>query len=133
MAIVKLKAGETVLVAAVVEGQGPDQGLPTPPDLGLGIPSHPIILPGDPTHPIAKPPGVPSHPIAKPPGTPSHPIYIPVEPTHPIVLPPPGEIPPPIEGGTTPGWETHVAWTPVTGWIVVAVPTGEHVTPSKRK
>ena len=133
MAIVKLRAGETVLVAATVPGQGPDQGLPEGPDLGLGTPTHPIILPGNPTHPIARPPGAPSHPIAGPPSPPGHPSHPIVElPSHPITLPPPGEIPPPIDGGNTPGWEVTTAWTPVTGWIVVALPTGEHVAPAKR-
>ena len=121
MAIVKLRAGETVLVSAVDQNLKPDQGLPSGPDLGLGTPSHPIILPGDPTHPIAKPPQ---------PGTPTHPIA--GQPSHPITLPPPGEIPPPIEGGTTPNWELKTAWTPVTGWVVVAVPGGAHATPSKK-
>ena len=150
MAVIKLKAGETVLVAAIDPSLGIGGGPIVPPDLGLGIPTHPIVLPPDPSdpipshpivvppggvpsHPIAQPPGVPTHPIAQPPGTPTHPIFIPVEPTHPIVLPPPGEIPPPIEPGTTPGWEVKIAWTPVTGWVVVAVPTDAHVTPSKRK
>lgn len=124
MTTIKLRAGQTILVAAVDPNLKPDQGLPGP-DLGLGTPTHPIILPGDPTHPIAKPPSSP--------GTPTHPISGIDEPTHPIVLPPPGEIPPPIEGGTTPGWELKTGWTPATGWVVVAVPTGEHVTPSKRR
>ena len=48
-----------------------------------------------------------------------------LRPTHPIVLPPPPD--------PAPGWELKVAWTPVTGWVVVAIPTGEHATPSKRK
>ena len=47
-------------------------------------------------------------------------------PTHPIVLPPPGEVP---EGPID--WKA--AWTPTTGWIVIGVPTGPHVTPSKGK
>jgi hypothetical protein len=144
MAVIKLKAGETVLVAAVnpdlkpdntLPGQQPkpDQGLPKPEapvdpgygiDLGLGVPTHPIVLPPDPTKPLPQPP----RPDQTLPGD------LPI-PSHPIVLPPPGEIPPPIEppAKPTPGWELKTAWTPTTGWVVVAIPTGEHVTPSKRK
>jgi len=118
--IVKLEAGQTVLVAATMPGQGPDQGLPTPPDLGLAVPSHPIVLPPDPTQPI--PPPTPTHPIAG----------LDPKPSHPIVLPQPGEIPPKIPPGNTPGWKPIVAWTPVTGWIVVAVPTGPTPTPSRK-
>jgi hypothetical protein len=51
-------------------------------------------------------------------------------PEHPIVLPPelPPELPPP--DGRPIDWK--VAWTPVTGWIVVGVPTGPHPAPSRR-
>ena len=112
MNIVKLKAGETVFVAAVMPGQGPDQGLP--PDLGLGTPEHPIVLPPDPTQPL---PPRPDHTL---PGSGGG---MPGE--HPDnTLPPAGEIPPPIEPGRTPGWELKVAWTPATGWFVAALPTG---------
>jgi hypothetical protein len=132
MAIVKLKAGETVLVAAVDPsleiGGGPMPGggdKPVDPgygiDLGLGFlrPTHPIVLP----------------PPVTPPTTPVDPEYGIdedigyVKPEHPIVLPP-----------TPPGkpdfnWELKTAWTPVSGWIVVAVP-GEGAlvpTPSKKR
>jgi hypothetical protein len=56
-------------------------------------------------------------------------------PEHPIVYPPEGEIPPPIEPptGVPPNWDIVTAWTPVTGWIVVAIPTGNVPTPSRRK
>jgi hypothetical protein len=135
MAIIKLKAGESVLVAAVDPnlsiggGPMPGGGAPVDPgygiDIGLGVPSHPIVLPPDPTQPLPPSGAHPDHTL---PGDLPHP-------EHPIVLPPPGEIPPPIEPPTTPtpGWEVKVAWTPVTGWVVVAIPTGEHVTPSKRR
>jgi hypothetical protein len=134
MAVIKLKAGESVLVAAVdpnlVIGGGPmpGGGAPVDPsygiDIGLGTPEHPIVLPPDPTQPLPQPP----HPDHTLPGD------LP-QPSHPIVLPPEGEIPPPIEppATPTPGWELKTAWTPTTGWVVVAVPTGEHVTPSKRR
>ncbi len=93
-------------------------------DIGLGTPSHPIVLPPDPTQPLPEPP----HPDHTLPGD------LP-QPSHPIVLPPEGEIPPPIEPppDPCPGWELKTAWTPSTGWVVVAIPTGEHATPSKRK
>ena len=52
-----------------------------------------------------------------------------VKPEHPIYVPGP-----PVEGtDPAPNWELKVGWTEMTGWIVVAVPTGEHVTPSKKK
>jgi hypothetical protein len=139
MPIIKLKAGETVLVAAVnpdlVIGGGPmpGGGGPVDPgygiDIGLGVPSHPIVLPPDPTQPLPIDPGW-SGGVAPPGQEGGAP-----KPTHPIVLPPPGEIPPPIEPPTTPtpGWEVKIAWTPTTGWVVVAVPTGPHVTPSKKR
>ena len=135
MSIIKLKPGEVVLVSAG-DPNRPDQGLPIPPDLGLGIPAHPIVLPPDPTQPLPPRPDQGLPPTGtKPPGgatppKPTHPIYLPVTPEHPIVLPPDGELPPPIDPGTNPKWQLHVAWTPVTGWIVVAVPTGPHPTPS---
>ena len=51
-------------------------------------------------------------------------------PEHPIVLPPdlPPTLPPPDERPID--WK--VAWTPVTGWVVIGVPTGPHPTPSKK-
>jgi hypothetical protein len=54
-------------------------------------------------------------------------------PEHPIVLPPdlPPEIPPEGEVPATPiDWK--VGWTPQTGWIVIGVPSGPHVTPSSK-
>lgn len=141
--IIKLKAGETVLVAAVdpnlVIGGGPMPGGEGPVDpgygidIGLGTPEHPIVLPPDPTQPLPpRPdqslPGEQPHPDQTLPGDLPHP-------EHPIVLPPEGEIPPPIEPppDPCPGWELKTAWTPALGWVVVAVPTGPHATPSKRR
>jgi hypothetical protein len=113
-------------------------------DEGTGVPPHP-------EHPIEPP--------TQPPPTtggehPSHPIVKPGEPTHPIVLPPdqeggwgpiyiwgggPGARPPiyvpdpvPPEG-ERPGIEFKPVWTPATGWVVIGIPQGEHVTPSKKK
>jgi hypothetical protein len=144
MAVIKLKAGETVLVAAVKPGQGPDQGLPVPPgpgkpDQGLPGGSGPVD-PGygidaglgwlRPTHPIAGPGVDNTLPIPLPPEGPVDPAwgidadigYVRPDNSLPVPQPPAG-----------PKWEVKVGWTPLTGWIVVAVPTGEHVTPSKRK
>jgi hypothetical protein len=58
-------------------------------------------------------------------------------PTVPIAEPPWGwggtppeiEVPPQPD---LPAVEWKAAWTPVTGWIVVGIPTGAHATPSKR-
>jgi len=132
--IVKLKAGETVLVAATDPNLGigggpvvPPTTTPTPPvdpgygvDVGLGPirPAHPIVLP--PTTPPTEP--TPPEPVDPGWGIDVDEGY--VRPEHPIYLPPP-----PKPGL---GWKTVIAWTPVTGWIVVAVPTGPHVTPSKK-
>lgn len=137
MTIVKLQAGETVIVSATILGQGPDQGLPIPSppvdpgygiDLGLGSlrPTHPIAPGGPPprpTHPIVLPDPTP------PPVDPGYGIDEDVgfvKPSHPIVLP--GDPATPAAA-----WELTTAWTPATGWVVVAVPTGEHVTPSAQR
>jgi hypothetical protein len=45
------------------------------------------------------------------------------------VLPP---VPTPTPPTPTLQWEVKTAWTPVTGWVVVAVPTGPTPTPSAR-
>ena len=101
MAAIKLKPGETVVVAAIDPSLYPDQGLPTPQpptapvdpgygiDLGLGFlrPTHPIAPggpPPKPTHPIVLPDPVP------PPVDPAYGIDEDLgflKPTHPIVLP----------------------------------------------
>ena len=136
MAAIKLKPGETVVVAAVDPslevGGGPMPGggdEPVDPgygiDLGLGFlrPTHPIAPggpPPQPTHPIVLPDPVP------PPVNPAYGIDEDVgfvKPSHPIVLP--GDPATPASD-----WELVTAWTPVTGWIVVAVPTGPTPTPS---
>ena len=157
MPVIKLRAGQTVIVAAIDPnlevGGGPMPGggdQPVDPgygiDIGLGTPEHPIVLPPDPTQPLPIDPGW-SGGVAPPgqeggaprpdqglPGAQPRPDHgLPPFPSHPIVLPPPGEIPPPIDPGRTPGWELKTAWTPTTGWVVVAVPTGEHASPSKRR
>jgi hypothetical protein len=143
MSIVKLKPGEVVIVSAG-DPNRPDQGLPKPEapvdpgygvDLGLGWlhPAHPIAPGGQPPRP-------------------THPIVKPGEPTHPIVLPPEGPVDPgwgidedagynrpdntlpqPMPPEYVPNWEVKTAWTPATGWIVVAVPTGNVPTPSKKR
>lgn len=59
----------------------------------------------------------------------------------PVIWPGPGPLPypdqglpgPQPEGDRTPKIEWKTAWSPTTGWIVVGVPTGEHVTPSSEK
>ena len=127
MTTVRLKPGDRLIVVAQDPSLAIDNTLPGP-DLGLGIPTHPIVLPPDPTQPLPIDPGW-SGGVAPPGQEGGAP-----RPTHPIVLPPPGEIPPPITPpDVVPGWEKKIAWTPATGWVVVAVPTGEHVTPSKRR
>jgi hypothetical protein len=91
-------------------GDSPWPGYATPP-----------IAPGGPG---ARPPGYPTHPIVLPPGIwPNPPEGTAPIPEHPIVIPPPA-------GVTGPQVEIKVGWTAQTGWFVVLVPTGEHVTPS---
>jgi hypothetical protein len=134
MAAIKLKPGETVVIAAIDPSLYPDHGLPTPQppvepgapvdpgygiDVGLGWlrPTHPIVLP-PPTVPVEPPPEGPVDPLW---GIDEDIGY--VRPSHPIVLPEPPK--PEVK------WEIKTAWTPVTGWIVVAVPTGNVPTPSR--
>lgn len=131
----------------------PDQGLPgQPPGIWGGAPPYVDIGgPGSqphPSHPIApggRPPGIwgggnvpmPTPPIYLPPGSvpglglkPEQPIYIPPSiwpspgvPTHPIALPPPGgEGKPEI----LENWDSVVAWSPQSGWVVAIVPSEEH-------
>ena len=133
--IVKLKAGETVLVAAVRSGEKPDQGLPgggqKPVDPGYGIdaglgwlrPTHPIAHSEHPDNSLPLPELPPEGPV-----DPSWGIDVDIGYVRPDnSLPKPQ--PPVIPG---PGWEIKTAWTPMTGWIVVAIPTGPHVTPSAK-
>lgn len=134
---VKLNPGDALLVTSatpVDPGYGvpdtpkPPTEPPPPVDPGYGIDAGLGWL--RPTHPIAPggPPPVPTHPIELPPPAPVDPAYgIDADqgylrPTHPIVLPGKPEL----------KWELVTAWTPVTGWIVVAVPKGPIATPSKK-
>jgi hypothetical protein len=99
-------------------------GGPMPPG---GGPSLPPWWPGHPEHPI--PPTVWPQPPGggqpQPPWWPGHPEH-PIPPTvwpQPPTEKPPEPIQPPVE------WKA--VWHPTEGWIVVGIPTGEHVTPSK--
>jgi hypothetical protein len=83
----------------------PDQGLPQPGRPGGGRPSHPIYYP----------------PVIWDPSRPSNPIVNPGDPDNPGAG----------QGGQGPQIEWKTAWSPTTGWVVVGVPTGEHVTPSE--
>jgi hypothetical protein len=150
--IVKLKAGESALVAAVnpdlVVGGGPMPGGKPPVDPGYGIdlglgylrPTHPIAPGGTP------PPVDPGYGVDENTGWvhPDNTLPVPPEPVDPaygideilgILRPGGGPIIPPTDPSPPGGvaWEVKTAWTPVTGWIVVAVPTGEHAAPSKKK
>ena len=80
---------------------------------GMGLPG-PQPGPGRPTHPIYYPPV----------------IWDPSRPTNPIVNP--GDPDHPGEGQPAPKIEWKTAWSPSTGWIVVGIPAGEHVTPSMK-
>lgn len=92
-------------------GGGPMPGGPGRPGIWPGgHPEHPIVLPPD--H-LPLPPGIwPDPPEGQAP-----------LPEHPIVIPPP----PGISG---PQLEVKTIWTPESGWQIVLVPTGDHVTPS---
>lgn len=97
-----------------------------------GYPTHPWMPPYGPAHPIAPggSGGAPSHPIYYPPviwdpSRPSNPIVNPGDPNNPAAGQGEGDRQPKIE------WKS--AWSPSTGWIVVGVPTGEHVTPSSEQ
>jgi hypothetical protein len=86
-------------------------------------------------HPGPRPPSGPVDPGYGYPERPVDPGYgIPEtgvpHPSHPIMLPGMPGWPKPPEG-TEPPLKPVIAWTPDTGWVVVYVPTGEHVTPSK--
>lgn len=45
---------------------------------------------------------------------------------------PGGQWPPDEPPGETPPFEKKVGWTEESGWFVAFVPTGEHVTPSRK-
>jgi hypothetical protein len=131
--------------------------MPTPPiylpPSGGGSPVYPAhpIAPGGPPPVVWPGPGYPAHPIAPggpPPGywggvappLPTHPIAPggpPPRPDHGLppfitnlpVVPPGGSWKP--DGDPVPGWEIKTAWSSLTGWIVVAIPTDEVPTPSE--
>jgi hypothetical protein len=122
--------------------------VPPPPYIDNTLPGdlpHPDQgLPGDQPHPDHELPGAqprPEHPIVLPPDS-GHwdPVYIwggpgslPTSP-HPDHDLPPIEIPEPIPPeGERPGISFKPIWTPMTGWIVIGVIEGAHVTPSKGK
>lgn len=140
-------------------GNYPDAGFPGPQPGGPVRPTHPIYYPPGIWGPIGNYPdagfpgpqpggpigtwggsGVGNYPDAGFPGPqpggpvrPTHPIYYP-----PVIWPGPGPLPgidntlpgQQPEGDRQPKVEWKSAWSPTTGWIVVGVPTGEHVTPS---
>lgn len=130
MATIRLKPGETCVVVAqdpkLEIGGGPMPGgadKPVDPgygiDLGLGYlrPTHPIVLP-----PLVTPPTPPVDPAY---GIDEDLGYL--RPTHPIVLPPP------LPGKPAINWELKTAWTPATGWVVVAVPKEGTLVPTPSK
>jgi hypothetical protein len=163
MAAIKLKPGETVVIAAIDPALYPDQGLPgsqphpdhtlpTPPDqandpwygidLGLGYLRPDNTLPTPPGRPSQPPPVDPGYGIDEDTGWvhPDHELPVPPPPVDPAwgididlgYLRPDNSLPvPPDQKPEGAKWEIKTAWTPTTGWIVVAVPTGVHVTPSK--
>jgi len=106
-----------------------------PPPPYPGVPAHPIYIPppvvgGGPIQPqVPVDPGY-SPPWARPqPGVPTHPIYTP---------------PPEVDGGPVEppgGWKVgpggkaiwKAVWVPNIGWVVAAVPIGEHTAPSEPK
>lgn len=104
---------------------------------GLGVGGGPVYPPeggggGDkpPNRPV-----YPAFPITGPPGTewPGVPGY-PPWPGHPLPEPPEMPTDPDKPPPSLSNWDAKVAWTPVTGWIVVLVP-GEGATvptPSRR-
>jgi hypothetical protein len=107
-----------------IGGPGPQ---PVPPGYWGGgnvpMPSPPIYLPPSPGSPPGSPPIAAQLPVF--PWTPQHPIELPPDdthPEHPIVLPPTTPDGRPID------WKT--AWTPMSGWIVVGIPTVPVPTPS---
>jgi hypothetical protein len=95
---------------------------------GLEVGGGPIIPPAPPNWGPGGPPG-PQHPIWGPPGInfPDKPGYPPVVGGGPIIPP---DVPPDIEPPPD-KFTWHTAWTPETGWVVVAVPNDPHPVPSK--
>lgn len=148
MAAIPVNIQGTLTYADTGIGGGPMPGGPGGPPLGIWGGTPPAYV--DIGFPGPQPPGTPpleiwgpigdyidagfpgpQPPAGKPP-RPTHPIYYP-----PVIWPPPGPlvgiehpIAPGGEPPTTPKVEWKTAWSPSTGWVVVGVPTGEHVTPS---
>lgn len=112
-------------------GNYPDAGFPAPqpPPLGIwgggGVGNYPDAgFPGpQPGGPIGIWGGPYFPPVIWDPARPTNPIVNPGDPNNPAAGQPGGERTPKVE------WKT--AWSPQTGWIVVGIPTGEHVTPSE--
>ena len=140
MPAIQLRVGQSALITAIdpKPDQGlpgsqprPDNTLPTPPDLGFG-PVDPGWVGG--VAPPGQEGGAP-RPDQGLPGSQPHPDQgLPGNQPYPDQgLPPVPEMPPTPPGDIAPNWEKKVAWTPVTGWVVVAIPTGPTPTPSKRK
>jgi hypothetical protein len=132
-----------------VDNTLPGQEQPVDPgygvDLGLGWlrPSQPIYNPARPDNTLPLPPTGPVDPswgIDADIGyeRPTNPIYNPARPDNTLPGGQGGQVDNTLPEVPVPElpdveWEIKTAWTPATGWIVVAVPTGETVTPSKRK
>jgi hypothetical protein len=115
----KDKSAESKPIPCVFTGNawlaGLTAGLPLP------VPPEQPTVPGEPPHPafpIWGPPGTEWPGVPGYPPTAGHPLPIPPEPVDP-------ENPEPIKN-----WEAKAAWTPVTGWIVVLVPTGDQNIPT---
>lgn len=125
----------------------PSYGIPVIPGMEGGAPHPDQGLPGDQPRPDNTLPGAqprPDHDLPGPQPHPEHPIVLPPDsggwepvfiwgptdprPTVPIVIPEP--LPP---EGERPGLEFKAVWTPVSGWVVVGIPTGPHPTPSAQK
>lgn len=108
-------------------GPWPTPPIHMPPGQGGGNPPGIWGPPGPwPTPPIHLPPDSIKPPIPLPPGIwPNPPEGTAPIPEHPIVIPPPEGSPP-----NTPALEVKTLWSAQTGWVVVLVPTGEHVAPS---
>lgn len=157
----KLKPGDSVVVVAMNPALYPDHTLPTPQppttpppteandpwygiDLGLGYLRPDNTLPVPPGRPTEPPPVDPGYGVDEDTGWvhPDHELPVPLPPVDPAwgidedlgYLRPDNSLPvPPDQKPDGPHWEVKVAWTPTTGWVVVAIPTGAHPTPSKKR
>lgn len=109
-------------------GNYPDAGFPGPQPGQPPRPWGPINYPDQGLPGWQPQPGRPTHPIYYPPV-----IWDPSRPTNPIVNPGDPNNPGQGQPGRGPQIEWKTAWSPSTGWIVVGVPTGEHVTPSSEE